>query len=44
MDKSSDFMKSTLFKVEDVFGGNLKKDSILPEQITKPNDILVKLM
>ena len=37
-------MKNTQFKVEDVFGDVISKDSISPEQITKLNYFLAKIM
>ena len=37
-------MKKTRFKVEDIFGDVISKDSISPEQITKPNNFLAELM
>ena len=37
-------MKNTQFKVEDVFGDVMSKDSISPEQITKLNNFLAKIM
>ena len=37
-------MTSTQFKVEDVFGDVISKDSILPEQITKLDNFLAKIM
>ena len=44
LDKRSEIMKNTSFRVEDVFGDVISKDSILPEQITKPNNFLAKIM
>ena len=37
-------MDSTKFKVEDIFGDVISKDSISPEQITKLNIFLTKMM
>ena len=37
-------MNSTSFKVEDIFGDIISKDSISPEQITKLNNFLAKIM
>ena len=37
-------MKSTQFKVEDVFDDVISKDSISPEHITKLNNFLAKIM
>ena len=44
IDKRSEIMKNTSFKVEDVFGDFISKDSITPEQITKLNNFLAKIM
>ena len=44
LDKRSEIMKNTSFKVEDVFGDVISKDSISPEQITKLNNFLAKIM
>ena len=44
LDKRSEIMKNTSFKVEDVFGDIISKDSISPEQITKLNNFLAKIM
>ena len=37
VDEREEIMKSTKFKVEDIFGDVISKDSISPEQITKLN-------
>ena len=37
-------MKNTSFKVEDIFGDVISNDSFSPEQITKLNNFLAKLM
>ena len=37
-------MKNTSFKVEDVFGDIISKDSFSQEQITKLNNFLAKIM
>ena len=37
-------MNSTKFKVEDIFGHVISKDSIPLEQITKLNNFLAKIM
>ena len=37
-------MDSTKFKVENIFGDVISKDSISPEQITKPYKSLAKKM
>ena len=44
IDKRSEFMKNTQFKVEDVFGDVISKDSFSPEQITKFNNFLARIM
>ena len=44
LDKRSEIMKNTQFKVEDVFGDVISKDSISPEQITKLNNFLAKII
>ena len=44
IDKRSEIMSNTQFKVEDVFGDVISKDSISPEQITKLNNFLAKIM
>ena len=38
IDKRKEIMKNTSFKVEDVFGDVISRDSILPEKIFKPNN------
>ena len=42
IDKRKENMTSTQFKVEDIFGDTISKDSISPEQITKPNNFFSK--
>ena len=37
-------MNKTSFRVEDVFGDVISKDSISPEQLTKPNNFSAKTM
>ena len=37
-------MDSTKFKNEDIFSDVISKDSISPEQITKLNNFLTKIM
>ena len=37
-------MKTTQFKVQDIFGDIINKNTILPEQITKLNSFLAKMM
>ena len=44
IDKRSEIMKNTSFKVEDVFGDVLSKDNFSQEQITKLNIFLAKNM
>ena len=44
IDKKSEIMKNTSFKVEDVFNDIIHKDTISPEQITKLNNFLAKMM
>ena len=44
VDKKSEIMKNNQFKVEDVFGDVISKDTISPEQITKLNNFLAKIM
>ena len=44
VDKRSEIMKNTQYKVEDVFNDMLGKDTISQEQITKLNNVLAKMM
>ena len=44
IDKRKEFKNSTKFKVEDIFGDVISIDSISPEQITKLNNFLSKIM
>ena len=44
VDKRKENMDSTKFKVEDIFGDVISKDSISPEQITKLTKFLAKIM
>ena len=44
IDKRKEIMDSTKFNVEDIFGDVISKDSISPEQITKLNNFLAKIM
>ena len=44
LDKRKEIMNSIKFKVEDIFGDVISKDSISPEQITKLNNFLAKIM
>ena len=39
-----EIMKNTQFKVEDLFIDIITKDTISPEQITKPKTFLAKMM
>ena len=44
IDKRKEIMDSTKFKVEDIFGDVISKDSISLEQITKLNNFSAKIM
>ena len=44
VDKKSEIMKNTSFKVEDVFNDIIHKDTISQEQIIKLNNFLAKMM
>ena len=44
IDKRSEIMKNTSFKVGDVFGDVISKDNFSQEQITKLNNFLAKIM
>ena len=44
VDKRKEIMNSTKFKVEDTIISVISKDSISPEQITKLNNFLAKMM
>ena len=44
IDKRKEIVDSTKFKVEDIFGDVISKDSLSPEQITKLNNFLAKTM
>ena len=44
IDKRKEIMNSTKFKVEDIFGDIVSKDSISPEQRTKLNIYSAKIM
>ena len=44
IDKRKEIMNSTKFKVEDIFGDVISKDTISNEQITKLNNFLAKIM
>ena len=43
IDKKSEFMKNTSFKVEDIFNNVINKDTISQEQIIKLNNFLAKM-
>ena len=43
VDKKSEIMKNTQFKVEDIFTDAVSKDTISTEQITKLNNFLAKM-
>ena len=44
VDKKSEIMKNTQFKVEDIFSDVISKDTISTEQITKLNNFSAKMM
>ena len=44
LDKRTEFMNSTKFKVEDIFGEVISKDTISQEQIIKLNNFSAKMM
>ena len=44
LDKQKEIIDSTKFKVEDIFGDVISKDFISPEQKTKLNNFLAKIM
>ena len=44
LDKRSEILRNTSFKVEDKFGDVISKDSISSEQITKLNHFLAKIL
>ena len=44
VDKRTEIMKNTSFRVEDVFGDVLSNDNFSQEQITKLNNFLAKMM
>ena len=44
LEKRKEVMKNTQFKSEDIFGGNINKDTISPEQIAKLNSFLATKM
>ena len=44
IDRRKEIMNLTKLKNEDIFGDIISKDSISPEQITKLNNFLAKIM
>ena len=44
IEKKSEKRKNTQFRIEDVFTDVISKDTISPEQITKLNNFLAKMM
>ena len=44
VDKKSEIMKNTSFRVEEIFNDIIHKDTISQEQITKLNNFLAKMM
>ena len=44
LDKRKQIMDSTKFKVEEIFGDVISKDSISPKQLTKLNNFLAKIL
>ena len=44
LDKRREIMRTTQFRVEDVFGDVILKDNLYHEQITKLNNFLAKMM
>ena len=44
IDKRSEIMKNTNFKVEDVFGDVISQDNFSQEQLTKLNNFSAKIM
>ena len=44
VDKPTEIMNSTKFKVEDNFGDVISKDSTSPEQINKPNNVSAEIL
>ena len=43
LDKRREIMKNTQFKVDDIFGDIISKDTISPEQITKLNNFFSEI-
>ena len=44
INKQDEIKKYTQFKVEEVFGNNIPKDTISPDQITNLNNVSAKKM
>ena len=44
LDKRKEIQRNTNFKVEDIFGDVISRDSISPEQIIKLNHSLAKIL
>ena len=44
IDEKTEIMKNTQFKVEDIFTDVISKDTTSPEQITKLNNFLAKMI
>ena len=44
LDKRKEIMKNTSFKVEDIFGVVICKDSVSPERITKLKSFSARIM
>ena len=44
LENRKEFMKITSFKVEDIFGDVISKDSVSPEKITKLNNFVAKIL
>ena len=44
LDNRKEIVNSTKFRVEDLFGDLISKDTISPEQITKVNNFLAKIL
>ena len=44
LDKRKEIMNSTKFRVKDIFGDVISKDTISSEQITKLNNFLAKMI
>ena len=44
INKQDEIKRSTQFRIEEIFANIIPKDTISPEQITKPNIFSAKLM